>query len=94
MKTIAAALCLGVLCACTPLAPVIKTEGQTINVPTVQKCVDSKDIPVTPEFPLDVVDLSNEAEQVARLANAARLERKVRREYVTKVTEVLKKCSD
>lgn len=83
----------GLLMGCESLAPVVKTEGQDVSVPVVQKCIERKDLPKKPTFPLDIVDLSNEKEALARLVNAARLEVKARTEYVSKAQEVFDKCS-
>jgi hypothetical protein len=82
------------LCGCGlfGVRPVVAVPKE-VSVAVAQKCIDRKDVPETPQFPLDTVQLTDDA-PLARLANAARLERKVRTAYVAKVEEVLKKCSD
>jgi hypothetical protein len=84
----------GLLAGCTAAAPVVKTEGQETKVPVAVKCIDKKDLPAEPVFPLDVVDLSKEDEALPRLANAARGERKLRKEYIEQTRKALEKCAE
>jgi PBP1b-binding outer membrane lipoprotein LpoB len=92
-KTMAvvAALLLG---GCSTVAPAIIAEPKETLTPVVKKCVEKSEVPEIPQFPLDAVDLSNEKEALARLTNAARLERKVRMGYLATVNKVLVKCSE
>ncbi len=72
----------------------VVTVPKEVQVAVATKCIKKGDVPLPPAFPLDVVNLDNPNEELARTVNAARAEVKVRREYVSKTQEVLSKCSD
>lgn len=71
----------------------IVAEPKEVRIGVPQKCIDSKDVPPIPTFPLDAVDLTDSNTELVRLVNAATLERKIRTEYVGKVQEVIAKCT-
>jgi hypothetical protein len=66
-----------------------------VEKPVPQKCIAKEDYDKLTEktWPLDAVDLDGDF-PLARTVNAARQERKMRKEYTTAVGEVLKRCAD
>lgn len=78
---------------CNTLPPTTVAVPKEVSIAVAGKCIKKKDVPQVPEFPLDAVDFDGQ-QDLARLVNAARLERKARGEYVTAVQKVLEKCSE
>lgn len=78
---------------CAHTKDVIISEPKEVKVGVALKCLDGKDVPPTPIFPLDAVDLTDPKTELARVVNAATLEVRVRKEYVGKINEVLAKCA-
>ena len=78
---------------CAHTKEIVVSQPKDVMIGVPQKCIDSKDVPAVPSFPLDEVDLTDNKTELARVVNAATLERKVRREYVGKVQEVISKCT-
>lgn len=93
MRYLLSGIILAFCAGCQHLPQVALAVPKDVGIAVPGKCIKKKDIPPTPEFPLDVVELDGK-EDLARLTNAARLERKTRGEYVTAVGKVLEKCSE
>lgn len=90
------ALCLALIAGCAAKPPIVIKEPKEVKVPVGKKCIPKEDAAQVKgaQFPLDAVDLSDPNTELARLANAARLELKVRREYVATVEKILEKCEE
>lgn len=82
--------------ACAPVERrTVVVEPKDVSIAVAKPCIKKEDLPKErPQWPLDQVDLSDPNTELARLANAARLERKVRNEYVGTVEKALEKCSE
>lgn len=93
MKKAVAVLATLLFTACASTPPPVIVDAKEVKTVVLVPCLERKDIPKAPEFPLDKVDLVDPKQELARLVNAATLELDIRRKWVAEVFKIFNNCA-